>query len=99
MLTVVPSINRSMLELHIKVIVNRTVTIDCPVSGIPVPDIVWLRNGDLLDPVFHPNIQFLSGGRQLRVLTAAVSDTAVYRCLATNKAGKDNIDFNLAVQS
>jgi len=99
MFAVVPLIDRTTLTFNPKVIINRTVVINCPVTGIPIPEITWLKNGDHFDPLFHPNMQILAGGQQQRFTSAAVSDTATYRCLATNKAGKDSVEFHLVVQS
>ena len=82
-----------------RVTVNDTSVLNCAVTGIPNPRLVWLRDGRLIDTTLHPNIQLLASGRQLRINAAAVSDTAVYRCLATNKAGKDHLDYNLSVYS
>lgn len=97
--TVVPVIDRLNVLLQRKVVINQTIAINCQVTGIPTPDIVWLRNGELLDMNVHPNLRILSGGRQLRVETASVSDAATYRCLATNKAGQDSLDFQVSVHS
>jgi hemicentin len=94
---VVPYIERADVVLSPKVIINKTVVINCPAGGIPLPEIVWQKNGENLDPVLHPNIQVMSGGRQLRITSAAISDSGRYRCIATNKAGNDNLDFQLSV--
>ena len=94
-----PYIERADVVLSPKVIINKTVVINCPAGGIPLPEIVWQKNGENLDPVLHPNIQVMSGGRQLRITSAAISDSGRYRCIATNKAGNDNLDFQLSVHS
>lgn len=96
---VIPVIDRTGLVLQPSVVINHTLAINCIARGIPDPEIAWLRNGELLDSNVHPNIQALSGGRQLRIESAAVTDAAVYRCLATNKAGHDSVDFQVSVHS
>ena len=92
-------ISRQGVDTTPTVTVNDTSVLSCPVSGTPSPEVVWLRNGQLLDPTLHPNIHLVASGRQLRINSAAVTDTAVYRCLATNKAGQDHLDYNLSVHS
>ena len=41
----------------------------------------------------------LSGGRQLRVTKAHLTDAANFQCVAENKAGSDTVDFSLKVHS
>ncbi len=41
----------------------------------------------------------LADGRQLRISNAQLTDTAIYRCIASNKAGSAYADFDLEVQS
>ena len=95
-----PVISTEGVDTSPSVTVNDTSVLNCAVSGTPSPKVVWLRNGQLIDTkTLHPNIRLLAAGRQLRIDSAAVSDTAVYRCLATNKAGQDQLDFNLSVHS
>ena len=95
--TVPPSIEKGNVDQNPKVIQNRTITINCPASGIPTPEIMWLRNGEQLKSRMYPNIQVLASGRQLRINNAQVPDTAQYRCLVTNKAGEAHLDLDLEV--
>jgi len=97
--SVSPVISRQDVDTTPTVTVNDTSVLSCPVTGTPSPDVVWLRDGRLLDTTLHPNIHLVASGRQLRINSAAVTDTAVYRCLATNKAGRDYLDYNLSVHS
>jgi len=97
--SVPPVIDDKGVDTSPSVTVNDTSVLSCPVSGVPSPQVVWLRDGRLIDATLHPNIHLVAAGRQLRIDSAAVSDTAVYRCLATNKAGQDHLDYNLSVHS
>ena len=96
---VAPVIGREGVDTVPIVTVNDTSVLNCPVSGVPSPEVVWLRDGRLIDTSLHPNIKILASGRQLRIDSAALTDTAVYRCLATNKAGQDHLDYHLSVHS
>ena len=93
-----PTINEDNLELNPKVIVNRSIVLNCPAHGVPIPDVRWTRNGEALDTTRYPSLQLLPDGRQLRVNNAQVGDTANYRCVASNKAGLAKVDFTLEVQ-
>lgn len=63
--------------------------------GNPVPDIMWLKDGQLLVPDAHH--QVLSHGRFLQISEAQVADTGRYSCLASNSAGDRSRHFNLNV--
>ena len=95
--TVPPLINLGGVNTNPKVVVNQTIAINCPVTGIPTPQIRWLRNDVLMDFIRYPNIKTTANGRRLRIKNARVSDTAIYRCVAMNDAGKDSVDFDLEV--
>jgi len=94
---VAPVIDREGIDTRPRVIVNSTTVLNCPVSGTPVPDVVWLHGDRLVDTHLHPNMHLLASARQLRIDSVAVADAGVYRCLATNKAGQDHLDYHLAV--
>lgn len=96
---VLPKIDTTDVVLYPKVTVNRTVILNCPASGIPTPGIVWTKSGEVFDPALHPNVQVLSEGRQLRITSAAISDSGTYTCTARNKAGEDSLEHQLSVFS
>lgn len=67
-----------------------------------------------MNPILYPNlkvnsrnilkhsfshIQLVAESRQLKITDAQVTDSATYSCLAVNKAGEDQVDYLLAVQS
>ena len=76
-----------------KIVVNRTVLLECPVSGSPVPEITWLKNGEVLTVDANMNV----AGRHLEIVRARVSDTARYTCVASNEAGQLRRSFDLEV--
>ena len=94
-----PVISRQDVDTHPTVSVNNTSVLNCVASGHPSPQITWSRDGRPLDTQLHPNVLLLASARQLRIQSAAVADAGVYRCLATNKAGQDHLDYNLSVHS
>ncbi|XP_064650190.1 hemicentin-1-like isoform X2 [Lineus longissimus] len=92
-----PKITRNGLDLNPSVIVDRSVVISCPATGVPPPDIIWYRDNQLLNVRSHPNLSLLAGGRQLRIVNSKVSDAAIFTCKVVNKAGEDALDFDLQV--
>ncbi|XP_051803642.1 hemicentin-1 [Acanthochromis polyacanthus] len=78
-----------------KVKEKHNITLTCEASGNPVPEIKWLKDGQLLVPDRHH--QVLSHGRFLQISGAQVADTGRYSCLASNSAGDRSRHFNLNV--
>ena len=93
MRAVPPAIDEANLVDNPKIVVNRTVLLECPVSGHPVPDIVWLKNGQVLTTDGNVNMT----GRYLEILRADVTDSARYTCIASNEAGELRRSFDLEV--
>jgi len=92
---VAPTLDEANVVDSPKIVVNRTVLLECPVSGIPVPRIRWLKNGKPLE--FNRRVQQLSAGRRLQILRANVGDTARYTCIAGNDAGQLRRSYDLEV--
>ena len=43
--SVPPSIDEANLVDNPRVVLNRTILLECPVEGIPPPKVRWLKNG------------------------------------------------------
>ncbi|KAK3087485.1 hypothetical protein FSP39_006555 [Pinctada imbricata] len=93
-----PKIIRASTEPNARVVVNRTLVLNCPVEGIPPPQITWYKNDVILDVSLNRRYEILSSGRQLRVQTSQLSDTGLFTCEARNKAGEDRVDYDVQVQ-
>jgi len=93
LLVVPPAIDEANLVDNPKIVVNRTVLLECPVSGSPAPAVVWLKNGEALTLDEYTRV----GGRHLEIRRARVSDTARYTCVASNEAGQLRRSFDLEV--
>ena len=95
-LTVPPKINdNASTPINPQVVLNRTIILNCDVSGTPTPTIEWLVDGRPLNP--GPRFRLLSDNRQLEIVEAQVPDQARYTCIAKNPAGVANRDFDLDV--
>ena len=77
--TVSPIIDLTNIEVEPKVVVNRSIVLNCPAGGVPTPEVKWLRNDEPLSILRYSALQLLANGRQLRVNGAQMSDGAIYR--------------------
>ncbi|XP_036128071.1 hemicentin-1 [Molossus molossus] len=79
----------------VKVKEKQSVTLTCEVTGNPVPEVTWHKDGQPLqeDDTHHS----MSGGRFLQITNAQVSHTGRYTCLASNTAGDKSKSFSLNV--
>ncbi|NIG57776.1 hemicentin-1-like [Pontoporia blainvillei] len=77
------------------VMVNNLLELDCQVTGSPPPTIMWLKDGQLIDE--RDGFKILLNGHKLVIAQAQVSDTGLYRCVATNTAGDHKKEFEVTV--
>lgn len=89
-------IDHTALDTKPRFLLSHTISINCPVTGIPFPTITWLKDGQEI-PDQH-RIQIVSNGLQLRIAASEEGDTGMYSCVAMSPAGVDKADFDLAVQ-
>ncbi|XP_053341492.1 hemicentin-1 [Clarias gariepinus] len=74
---------------------GQNITLSCEVTGNPVPEITWLKDGQ---PVLgEERLEVMSHGRFLHINNAQVLDTGRYSCLASNSAGDRSAHYNLNV--
>ena len=95
--TVPPHIEGRNLVKDPKVIKGKVITLHCPATGIPFPNVTWLRDGRPLKA--DDRIRIRLSGRQLEMIDVTKMDTARYTCLAQNIAGETKKDFDLSVLS
>uniref|UniRef100_A0A665VT70 Hemicentin-1 n=1 Tax=Echeneis naucrates TaxID=173247 RepID=A0A665VT70_ECHNA len=76
-------------------VLDSSVNIECVATGSPAPQLNWLKNGLPLPVSSH--IRLLSAGQVLRITRTQVSDGGTYTCVASNRAGVDNRQYNLQV--
>ena len=95
--TVPTAIENTGFELEPTVTENRTLILDCPAIGLPIPIIQWLKNGEPLDLEDNPHMYLKLDGRKLVIKSAMVEDTGAYECRATNEAGTDQLNYDIEV--
>jgi len=82
---------------NLSVIIDRSIAIDCPVTGTPQPDIAWTKDGLPLSTNQNDDIRVVSRGQRLEVNNAEFQDAGQYKCLAKNAAGFVERNFQLHV--
>ncbi|NXK97014.1 HMCN1 protein, partial [Formicarius rufipectus] len=92
-----PSISGSDDSSQLTVTEGNMITLTCESSGIPPPSLTWKKNGSALEPEPSGRVRVLSGGRQLQIAVANLSDAASYTCIASNVAGSARREYSLQV--
>lgn len=95
MLLVPPVLDDANVVSNPRVIVNRTVLLECPVSGFPPPLVKWMKNGAPL--VLEAGMKLINGGRHVEISRVQQSDAGQYTCIALNEAGELQHSYDLEV--
>ncbi|NXO39218.1 HMCN1 protein, partial [Locustella ochotensis] len=91
-----PTIANSKDEAEeLTALLDSSLNIECAAAGTPPPQLHWLKNG--LPLSVSSQIKLLSAGQILRLARVQISDTGVYTCVASNRAGVHNKHYNLQV--
>ncbi|XP_023689518.2 myopalladin isoform X2 [Paramormyrops kingsleyae] len=72
--------------------------LDCKVSGLPNPELIWLRNGRPMVPdLRHRMLVRENGVHSLLIDPLTKGDAGTFTCIATNKAGQNSFSLELTV--
>ena len=74
---------------------NTTITIRCPVSGVPTPSVTWTKRGVEITPEDEFTI---TDAKSLVIKGAGVEDSAVYTCSVQNNFGRDGITSTVRIK-
>ena len=67
---------------------GKNIVLTCLVSGIPIPDITWIKDGTVLSTKDRLVISLISSNEsQLLILEAALDDAGGYTCNASSIGG------------
>ena len=90
----------TMLLVH-----GHNTTIECIISGSPIPKVTWLKNGQGIAPDYDKYIVStikddvpyqIRSYLTIRFLT--LTDVGDYKCIASNSAGRSEVTYKLWVQ-
>ncbi|XP_072292766.1 myopalladin isoform X2 [Eucyclogobius newberryi] len=72
--------------------------LDCKVSGLPNPELMWLVNGRPIYPdMYHRMLVRENGVHSLVIDPLTQKDAGAYTCIASNKAGQSSFSLELSV--
>lgn len=94
----VPLSNKTHLNANIgenvTAVTETTLSINCPISGTPTPEVTWLKDGQKINVSRDVNIY---ENFTLTLQRATVSDSGRYKCVIENIAGKDSMTSDITV--
>ncbi|XP_032334547.1 hemicentin-2 isoform X3 [Camelus ferus] len=90
-----PSIREDGRQANVSGMAGQSLTLECDVNGFPAPEIVWLKDGQLIPKVGSHRL--LDGARALHFPRIQEGDAGLYSCRAENQAGTAQRDFDLLV--
>ena len=74
---------------------NTTITIRCPVSGVPTPSVTWHKDGI---PIFKQDrVTFTADNNSLVIDLAMVADSAKYTCRVQSVFGMDEVSSQVTI--
>ncbi|XP_075228407.1 hemicentin-1-like isoform X2 [Lycorma delicatula] len=82
---------------NLTVKLHRRVAIKCPVSGAPLPNITWYKDGEIVVSNPQKMVEISQDGRQLQIMHAIAEDAGSYKCVAENQLGIKELLFDLSV--
>ncbi|XP_031686675.1 immunoglobulin superfamily DCC subclass member 3 [Oncorhynchus kisutch] len=75
--------------------VGTTAIFTCQAQGDPVPQLTWLKNGQILEPGGH--VKLRNNNTTLTIYGISQEDEAIYQCIAENSAGSTQASARLTV--
>ncbi|XP_042200048.1 LOW QUALITY PROTEIN: immunoglobulin superfamily DCC subclass member 3 [Callorhinchus milii] len=75
--------------------VGTTAIFNCLAEGEPIPQLTWLKNGEILAPSEH--VKLKNNNNTLTINGISQADEAIYQCIAENKAGSTQASARLTV--
>ncbi|XP_018408468.1 PREDICTED: hemicentin-1 [Nanorana parkeri] len=78
-----------------KVIVGKSLVLECEARGHPLPLITWLKEGVPIE--INDNVRLLHNGKKLEIKSTVESDQGQYICVATNLAGEAEMIYEVQV--
>ncbi|XP_038572467.1 palladin isoform X2 [Micropterus salmoides] len=77
---------------------GRLCRMDCKVSGLPTPDLIWQLNGQTIRPdSAHKMLVRENGVHSLVIEPVTNRDAGIYTCIASNRAGQNSFNLELIV--
>ncbi|XP_046754019.1 uncharacterized protein LOC124416756 isoform X6 [Diprion similis] len=81
----------------IAVVSGQTARFECIVQAEPQPNILWSKDGRIIENSSNNDIQYRNGVCRLSIPTAYPEDAGAYSCTATNNLGSTSTSATLLV--
>ncbi|TKR80920.1 hypothetical protein L596_014894 [Steinernema carpocapsae] len=91
-----PEIDKSNIIQNPLAIVGRSISLECPVKGIPQPTILWMRDNIPMD-VSQAKYYIDQNNQTFVIDDVQLADEGSYSCFVENRGGSTKQDFNLGV--
>jgi hypothetical protein len=75
--------------------IGSDISIPCDVDGYPIPQVVWYKDEELLEPSERIHI---TENHRLLIVRANGDDAGTYRCSASNQYGQSSSSISIAVE-
>ncbi|XP_067083733.1 hemicentin-1 [Osmerus mordax] len=92
-----PTILESSQPSDLSAPVGEQLILDCRVTGTPLPQLSWLKNGRPLEDSDTQHIDTSPDGSTLTLLDVRREDSGTYTCLAVSPAGQESKIYTLLV--
>lgn len=83
---------------NVQITEGDTARFESVVSGLPSPDIEWLKDGKTIKESHHFKLDFEENRSILTILDVKLTDESEYTCVISNKAGQDSCRVELLVE-
>ncbi|KAK0408269.1 hypothetical protein QR680_003864 [Steinernema hermaphroditum] len=79
---------------------GETVNLKCVITGVPDPDITWLKDDEVINTTRKRQLKFDENGAcTLTISNVSAEDTGIYMCTARNRAGVQSTECMLTIAS
>lgn len=76
-------------------VLSKPLILECEAGGHPPPSLTWLKDGV---PVHDgQSVRVLEQGSKIEIISATVSDSGRYVCVATSVAGEKEVKYDVRV--
>lgn len=79
-----------------KVVLSKPLILECEAGGHPPPSLTWLKDGVPVRDGESVRVQGEQGSK-IEILSAKVSDSGRYVCVATSIAGEKEVKYDVRV--
>lgn len=93
-----PKIDRRYIRTY-NVKVGERIYLDIQVKGEPAPDVTWSQSGKSIIPTSSRHIENIPYSTKYFNESPERKDTGLYKIVATNKYGQDQVEFQINIRS